>query len=113
MRLYLVGAACVGVLALVAALWWSLDRNDRLRDENARLGASVAALQLDRELAREAAAVADARAARIEAKAREYDQLREGILRDGEDADLPDWLLDVLVGLRAGADATDQPADSE
>lgn len=113
MRLYLVGAACAAVLALVAALWWALARNDRLRAENAALSASVAALRLDRELARDAAAVAAARAARVEAKAREYDQLREGILRDGEDADLPDWLLDVLGGLRAGEDATDQPADSE
>ncbi|WP_439137534.1 hypothetical protein [Roseicyclus sp.] len=113
MRLYLVGAACAGVLALIAALWLSLARNDRLRDEVAASRANVAALQLDRELARDAAAVADARAARVEAKAREYDQLREGILRDGEDADLPDWLLDVLVGLRAGANAADQPANSE
>lgn len=113
MRIYLIGAACAAALALVGALWWALARNDRLRAENAALSASVAALRIERAAAQEAAAVAAARAARVEAKAREYDQLREGILRDGTDADLPGWLLDALGGLRAGKNATDRRADSE
>lgn len=113
MRAYALGAAVAAALALVAGLWWALAQNDRLRAQNAALSASVAALRLDREMARNAAAVAAARAARVEAKAREYDQLREGILRNGTDADLPGWLLDVLGGLRAGKNATDRPAYSE
>lgn len=113
MRVYLLGGACAAFLALGVALWWAMARGDRLTAENAALSASAAALRLDRDLAQEARAVADARAARVEAQAREYDQLREGILRDGTDADLPDWLLDVLGGLRAGKDADHQPADSE
>jgi len=100
LRAYLAAGVAAAFLSVLGALWWQTGRVDALSARNAALNASVTALEMDRDLAREARAVADARARRVAEKAREYDQLREGILRDGEDADLPDWLFNVLVGLR-------------
>lgn len=105
LRLYLFAAAALAFVGLAGALWWQSGRVSRLQDANAVLRASVSALETERDLAREAQAVADARRKASEAKAREYDQLRERILRDGEDADLPDWMLDALGRLRPGAGA--------
>ncbi len=99
------------VTALVCALlavgghsWYLSGRLNTLQVENDALSASVASFEIERDLAREAQDVAEARQKFVEAKAKEYDDLREGILRDGEDAALPVWLIDAVVGLRSGPD---------
>lgn len=104
MRLYILGGIVVAFLVLCGALWWQSGRIDTLIADKAALTASVVALELQTHLSQTAASVAEARATWFEGKARQYDALREGILRDGENADLPDWLRDVLVGLRSDTD---------
>lgn len=100
MTRYVLIALLTLCLALGGTLWWSLGRSDSLQADIASLRASVAAMEFERNLAREAEEVAEARARHVEVKAREYDELREGILRDGEDAPIPDWLRDALVRMR-------------
>lgn len=86
---------------LVAALWflWS-DRADKL--------AEISSLQ--RELAvqamvvaqkDEARRVADAEALRYRSAAKEYDDLKETLLRGDNDAPLPDWFRAYLASLFA------------
>jgi len=100
--------ATIGLLCAVVALGGLLgvqySRVSALKVENDALTASVASFKLERELAREAQDVAEARQKFVEAKASEYDEIREGILRDGEDAALPIWMLDAIIGLRPGPD---------
>lgn len=112
--LYALVAALTALLGLGGYAWVLSGTIDRLHAEKASLRASVAALEADRDLAREARAVADARRRVSEAKAREYDKLREGLLRDDEDADLPDWFrvyLERLLGQYD--DAAGQPVHPE
>lgn len=99
LRTYLLAGAAAAFLALAGALWWQSGRVAALRDANTLLRASVASLELERDLAREAQAVADAYRAASEAKAKEYDQLREGLLRDENDSDLPAWFAAYLERL--------------
>lgn len=109
LRLYIYAAAALAFLGLAGALWWQSGRVSRLQDVNALLRASVSALETERDLAKEARAVADARRKASEAKAREYDQLREGLLNNDEDADLPDWFRVYLERLFGHDRPTDQP----
>lgn len=101
---YLIAGLAVMAIALGGVVWFQSTRIDRLKTENEALKASIRAYEIDRDLAREAQAVAEARAEAIEAKAQEYDALRESVLREGEDAKLPDWLLNVIASLRADPD---------
>lgn len=106
MTKYALIAGLIACLGLGGAAWWFQAAAARLRAENARLEQSVTALETERDLAQEARAVADARRQLSEQKAREYDQIREGILRNGEDIDLddlPGWFRDALVRV-LGAD---------
>lgn len=98
-RYLIAGLAFVAVCAMGFA-WMQSGMIDRLQEKNAALEASIVAYESERELAREAQAVAEARAEAVEAKAKEYDALREDVLRNGEDADLPFWLLNLIISLR-------------
>ncbi len=100
----MVTALVCALLAVGGHTWWLSGRVDTLTVQNDALSASVASFEIERDLAREAQDVAEARQKFVEAKAKEYDDLREGILRDGEDADLPVWLFDAVVSLRSGPD---------
>lgn len=97
---YILGAALVAVLGLSVVLWWQIGTVDRLRDDNARLTRSVAALEQSRAQAREAAAVARAEAERQEARAKEYEQIKDAFREGNFNAPLPDdfrRLLDRLL----------------
>ncbi len=100
MKQYLIAGLAFIALAAVGFAWMQSGTIDRLSQENAALRASIVAYESERELAREAQAVAEARANAVEAKAKEYDLLREDVLRNGEDAELPFWLLNLVISLR-------------
>lgn len=103
LRLYLfVGA----ILAGGAGVWYVA----HLRDVNATLTASVAALERDLRVQADIAAqaaqardVARAAAERQAQKAAEYDAIREALLRGDDDAQLPDWFRAYLRSLRTAA----------
>lgn len=100
MTKYALIAGLIACLGLGGAAWGFQASAARLRAENDDLRTTVSALETERDLAREARDVADARRRASEAKASEYDQIREGILRHGEDinlADMPQWFRDALV----------------
>jgi len=89
-RLYILGGAAIAFAAVLAALWWQIDRNASLRDENNSLTRSVAALELGRDQARIAADVARAEAARQAIAAAEYEQVKDAFRKGDFDAHLPD-----------------------
>jgi hypothetical protein len=64
----------------------------------------VEGLERTLEAERLAAAVSAAERDRFEARAAEYDALREALLEGGEDAPLPDWLAAYLASLLGVAD---------
>jgi len=114
MRAYLIAVMSGAILCLAGASYVGWGRVASLNAENAALTASVSALTAQIEITKEAREVADARAKRAEAQALEYSQLRERILRDGQDAALPDWMRDFLIGLRAvRTPHPDNPVDPE
>lgn len=100
-------------LAVLAAVSWAgsellaLKRDrDALAAENAVLERSARVLELERDQAREARAVADAWRARDAADAERFREIKESI-RKGPDDEIPDWYLDRLRELgvvRAGGD---------
>lgn len=97
---YILGAALVAVLGLSGALWWQSGTVDRLREDKASLTRSVVALEQSRDQAREAAAVARAEAERQEARAKEYEQIKDAFREGNFNAPLPDdfrRLLDRLL----------------
>lgn len=98
---YLIGALAFTVVALVGYIWFQTGVVDRLQKENASLQASIVAYESERELAREAQAVAEARATAVEARAKEYDLFRESILREGMDAKLPEWLESIIAQVQS------------
>lgn len=99
LRLYLfVGAFLAGG----AGVWYVA----HLRDTNALLTASVAALEDDLRVQADIAAqaaqardVARAEAARQASKAAEYDAIREALLKGDENAPVPRWFRDFLDDL--------------
>lgn len=97
-------AAVITVLALMLVI--ERGKTADLEVRNASLQRSVAALAEQREQAREAQAVARAETQRLEVKAKEYDAIREALLRGDADADLPDWFCEHLglLGLVCRAD---------
>lgn len=98
--------------ALAGAVWYVVSlraENAALAFENASLSRSVAALEDQAEQARLAADVARAETARVAGKAREYDKLKETLLRGNEDAPLPNWFRDYLDALFGGGIV--RPAD--
>ena len=97
-RSTLILAASGALLGLGVWAWSLKTQNALLEAKNAALTRSIAALELERDRAKEARAVADAARARVEAQALEYGKIKESILR-GEDADLPPWFHDHLVAL--------------
>ena len=105
MRYATIGALLVA-LGLGGMLMLERNRVASLQAENASLTRSVAALERERAQAREAQAVARAEAERVAAKAREYDDIREAILKGDSDADLPDWFCEHLgrLGLLCATD---------
>ena len=84
---------------LVAALWWLWSDRADLMDQSANLSRELSVQASIADQAALARAVADANAKRLTAKAAEYDDLREQLLRGEEDADLPDWFIAYLVRL--------------
>lgn len=100
-------AAALCALAVAAgltALEWRVER-DELRALTASQSASIRALEMERDNARMAREVAQAARERFEAKARQYDDLREALLKGDDDAPLPAWFRSYLADLgvlRAG-----------
>lgn len=96
LRAYLMGGAAAVVMALAVAAWWGWHRVGVLREDNARLERSVAALEQAAEQAREAARVANAWRMREAARAAQMDASIEALLT-GEFADA-DLVLDPRIG---------------
>ncbi len=96
----------LAIFALVAALsggagavWYVMD----LRADNAALTASVASLEREAAVAKDVAAqakearkVAAAEAERLRAKAKQFDEITEFIMRDQNNAPIPDILRTYL-----------------
>lgn len=101
------------MIALTAILgfgsWVYHIQRDRaaLRAENASLRRQVAIMQEQAEQARLAASVARAEAERQAARAAEYDRLREALIGGQDDVDLPDWFRDYLDRLLGGVQPDD------
>ena len=117
LRAYLYGAVFLAVLGAAGYVYYLSATVDRQRLAIAAHEARIAALTLERDQSAMARAVADARAAASEAKAKQYDTLRERILRDENDVDLPDSIRNALECLRSGGqdgvcdpESTGQPA---
>ena len=114
LRLFAAGVALALILSASGAAFWAFQRVGVLETENDALRATQTALILARDAARAAQQVALARAQAVEARALEYDKLREDILRNGQDANLPDWMRDAIGGLRSGSNGSaDQPASPD
>lgn len=105
--------------ALALAVWgaltvwgWKAER-DALRAETASQRASIRALEMERDNARLARAVAQAARERVESQAAEYDALREALLRGNDDAPIPDWFRTYLgrLGVLQPRDADGVRAD--
>lgn len=90
----------------VAAVWALWADRASLKEDNARLARELSVQALVAEQAALARDVARAEVTRYQAKAAEYDQLREQLLRGEDDEDLPDWFGDYLVRL-LGLDTAD------
>lgn len=101
MTRYALIAALGLALVLGGFAWLQQVQKARYKVANELLRNELAVMQRERDVAREGRRVADALAARLQAKATEYDAIRESILRGGNDADLPDWFLDHLRSIRA------------
>jgi septal ring factor EnvC (AmiA/AmiB activator) len=89
-RAYLAGGILAAFLALAGGLWWQSSTIGVLRDDNARLTRSAAALEDARAQARLAATVAQAEAGRQRAKAAKYEQVKEAFRQGDFNATLPD-----------------------
>jgi hypothetical protein len=96
------GPTIIAALAVVGFIWWIGDlqrENARLTDENARLTRNVQTITAARDQAREAARVAEAYRQAAEAKAREYEHVRDAFREGDFDAPLPPEFRAVLDGL--------------
>jgi len=103
LRLFIAGVVLTALLGASGAAFFAFQRIGVLKTENDALRATQTALIVERDAAQA-----------VEARALEYDKLREDILRNGQDADLPDWMRDAIGGLRSGPDGpTDQPASPD
>jgi len=94
-------AALLACLGLGGALWWKSGELVDLRQDKIDLTHELAVKETAIAQAKEARAVADARAARHAAEVVELDAVREWINRSGNDAPMPDLLrltLDRLYG---------------
>lgn len=99
---YIIGALVMGALGLAGYVWWLRAEVDALASENASLTRSVVVLEGQIEQSKLAREVADAEAARVKARAAEYDALRETLMRGDDDAPLPEWFRDYLDRLLGG-----------
>ena len=96
------GPSIVAALAAGGAIWWVMDLradNARLRAKNASLTRSVVTLTNARDQARDAAEVAKAYAARVEARAAEYEQVKDAFRKGDFNAPLPDDFRILLDGI--------------
>jgi hypothetical protein len=96
-------AAGMAFVALGAGAWGGYQQK-KVEAVTARAVAAERAVEgLERTLEAErlAAAVLAAERDRFEARAAEYDDLREALLEGGQDAPLPDWLAAYIGRLHA------------
>ena len=99
----MIGGASLTALGLAGALWWQSGRVDALRDDNAALTRSVAALTAEREQAALARDVARAEAKRQADRAAAANAAVEALLTgDFSDAPLDPRITDLLECLRSG-----------
>ena len=104
-RAYLAGGIAAAFLALAGGLWWQSSTIGNLRDDNARLTRTAAALEDARAQARLAATVAQSEADRQRANAVEYEQVKDAFRKGGFDVPLPDDFRVLLNRiLRPGKD---------
>ena len=104
-RAYLAGGILAAFLALAGGLWWQSSTSGNLRDDNARLTRSAAALEDARAQARLAATVAQSEADRQRAKAAQYERVKDSFRKGNFYAPLPDDFRDLLGRiLRPGKD---------
>lgn len=92
-------ALCAALLAcagLGVAVWWQSSSIDELRRNNNALTSELRTQRMVAEQAKEARAVADARAVRLAARAADLDTVREGITQNADKMPLPDLLRDTL-----------------
>lgn len=85
----------------VAVIWWLWSERAEERAARQELLRQLANAERIAEQAELARDVADAEADRISAKAREYDALKEALIRGEDDAELPDWFIAYLGSLFA------------
>ena len=96
--------------ALAFGVWWLvgvIEDRAELRETVASQARSIKTLEERAAQAEQARAVAVAHQKRVEALAREYDALKEALIRGDEDAPIPDWFRDYLDRLLGGL-PTDQ-----
>lgn len=105
MMQYALIASLTASMGLGGFAWAQHSRAKALKHENAILSVNIETLETEKDLALIARQVSDARLVAVAAKAKEYDNLREDILRNGEEAVIPEWLLSVLVSLRQNPDS--------
>ncbi len=92
-------ALCAALLAcagLGVVVWWQSSSIDELRHDNKALTSELRTQIIVAEQAKQARAVADARAARFAARAADLDTVREGITENADKTLLPDLLRDTL-----------------
>ena len=94
--------ACLSTIAALAALaFWQSKRIEAANERAAGLSREVLTLRVEAAQAKEARAVADAWAVNVAAQAAEYADLREGVMRDEDDAPAPAVVVDAVGRLRA------------
>lgn len=102
------GPTVLAALAIAAFIWWIGDlrrENNRLEADNARLAREVQTLTVARQQAREAARVAEAYRQAAEARAADYERVRDAFRKGDFDVPLPPEFRAALDGLLGPADA--------
>ena len=89
-------AALLACAALGVVVWWQSSSIDELNRDNKALTSELRTQRMVAEQAKEARAVADARAALFAARAADLDTVREGITQNADKTPLPDLLRDTL-----------------
>ena len=104
-RLYALGAALLGCLALIGAVYWQAQRLDAAKSRISTLDRSIAAVTMTAEhnaIAKDVARAAEARQASIAAKARgDVEAILTGDFGECINAELPDDLRAILDGVRS------------
>jgi uncharacterized protein HemX len=100
---YVLPAVLVLALGLGGWGWWHQQQAASLRAENLRLEASLAAMEMARDQAREAAKVAHATAKREQELRLKSEAIRDAIREIEDDPTLPQEFRDIFARIRANS----------